>query len=89
MQIPSNLLYTINFITVLINIVSSAILVPPYFNLVVNRKIHATATCGVFDSPPEFRKEDYCILTGASVNDFASVARGHVIQACSKFYYKN
>lgn len=89
MQIPSNykfILYSSFFLIFFINIVNSAILVPPYFNLVVNRKIHATATCGVFDKEDgistETRPEEYCILTGATVNDFASGVRGQVKQVC-------
>ena len=86
MRIPSNqkhILYKFCVIILTINAVNSAILVPPYFNLVVNRKIHATATCGEGVSRPE----EFCILTGASVsqNDFASGIRGEVKQVI--YYY--
>jgi hypothetical protein len=66
----------IYFLLISIHIVNSAILVPPYFNLVVNRKIQATATCGEGVTEPE----EFCLLTGASGTDVASGVRGKVIQ---------
>jgi hypothetical protein len=43
--------------------VQSIILTPPYFNLVSNKKVLATATCG------EREKELYCKLTGSTASD--------------------
>ena len=43
--------------------VESIILTPPYFNLVSNKKVLATATCG------EREKELYCKLTGSTASD--------------------
>ena len=44
------------------NTVKSQVLTPPYFNLAVGKRVHATATCG--EGVPE--KELYCKLTGAN-----------------------
>lgn len=42
--------------------VKSQVLTPPYFNLAVGKRVHATSTCGI--NVPE--KELYCKLTGAN-----------------------
>ncbi len=53
---------------VLLNLIHSStpvILTPPYFNLVANKKVEATATCGEGINEPEF----YCKLTGSTATD--------------------
>jgi hypothetical protein len=42
----------------------SVILTPPYFNLVSNRHVSATATCGEGVTEPEL----YCKLTGTAAD---------------------
>lgn len=48
-----------------INYAAAGILTPPYFNLVTNKKVEATATCGEGIADPEF----YCKLTGSTATD--------------------
>lgn len=66
------------FIVVFLHICSieSAILTPPYFNLVANKKVTATATCGEGVREPEL----YCKLTGSSASDRESLSYASLIQ---------
>lgn len=47
---------------------AAQVLTPPYFNLAENRRITATATCGLDVSDPEL----YCKLVGANADRGAS-----------------
>jgi laminin alpha 3/5 len=58
-----------------INYVHSVILTPPYFNLVSNKKITASATCG-----EGVDKELYCKLTGSASTDRESYNHANLIQ---------
>lgn len=63
--------------------VKAVILTPPYFNLVANKKVVATATCGEGVREPEL----YCKLTGSSATDRETSSYANLIQvfhmACS------
>lgn len=53
------------FAIVLIDVIKTEILTPPYFNLAEKKKITATATCGVDSEGPEL----YCKLVGANAEN--------------------
>lgn len=61
----------------------AAILTPPYFNLVANKRVTATATCGEGVREPEL----YCKLTGSSATDretssYANLIQGQYCEYC-------
>ena len=56
--------------------VNASILSPPYFNLVANKKVEATATCGEDINEPEF----YCKLTGSTATDRETSNYANLIQ---------
>ena len=56
--------------------VSGVILTPPYFNLVANKRVEATATCGEGIDEPEF----YCKLTGSTATDRETSNYANLIQ---------
>ena len=60
----SNLIILAVSLLSLLNIVRSQVLVPPYFNLALDRRITATATCGAGEEVTE--PELYCKLTGSN-----------------------
>ena len=53
----------------------AAILTPPYFNLVSNKPVTATATCG-----EGVDKELYCKLTGSTATDRETQNYANLIQ---------
>ena len=55
---------------------NAAILTPPYFNLVANKRVAATATCGEGVREPEL----YCKLTGSSATDREASSYANLIQ---------
>lgn len=55
---------------------NAVILTPPYFNLVANKKVEATATCGEGSNGPEF----YCKLTGSTATDRETSNYANLIQ---------
>jgi hypothetical protein len=61
--------------------VESIILTPPYFNLVSNKKVLATATCG------EREKELYCKLTGSTASDREAYDYTKLIQVNIFYFY--
>lgn len=56
--------------------INADILVPPYFNLVANKKVEATATCGEGIDDPEI----YCKLTGSTASDRETSNYANLIQ---------
>jgi len=76
-----------NIFCVLLNCIlfekaSAVILTPPYFNLVANKKVTATATCGEDLSDPEF----YCKLTGSTATDRETSNYANLIQGQYCYY---
>jgi hypothetical protein len=73
------------FLLLSIYVVQSAhggILTPPYFNLVSNKRVEATATCG-----EGVEKELYCKLTGSTATDRETQSYANLIQvtnSCNK-----
>jgi laminin alpha 3/5 len=70
-------------ITSEIFLAQAVILTPPYFNLVANKKVEATATCGEGIDEPEF----YCKLTGSTATDretsnYANLIQGQYCYHC-------
>lgn len=59
-----------------VHIINADILVPPYFNLVANKKVEATATCGEGINDPEI----YCKLTGSTASDRETSSYANLIQ---------
>ncbi len=74
----------INFILIIkIQQSNGVILTPPYFNLVSNKKVTATATCGENVREPEL----YCKLTGSTATDretsnYANLIQGQYCDYC-------
>jgi hypothetical protein len=62
-------------LTYLIQSAHGAILTPPYFNLVSNKRVTATATCG-----EGVEKELYCKLTGSTATDRETQSYTNLIQ---------
>ncbi len=56
--------------------IDAVILTPPYFNLVANKRVEATATCGEGINEPEF----YCKLTGSTATDRETSNYANLIQ---------
>ena len=68
-------------LTVLVLPAGAVILTPPYFNLVANKRVTATATCGEGVSEPEL----YCKLTGSTATDrdsYANLIQGQYCDYC-------
>ena len=63
-------------ILVAVGFTNAAILTPPYFNLVANKRVAATATCGEGVREPEL----YCKLTGSSATDREASSYANLIQ---------
>ena len=64
--------------------IESVILTPPYFNLVANKRVTATATCGEDVREPEL----YCKLTGSTATDRETSNYANLIQVIL-FYFKS
>jgi hypothetical protein len=65
--IRTNTIIQLTFAWLFVQIIrpsESVILTPPYFNLVSNRHVSATATCGEGVTEPEL----YCKLTGTAAD---------------------
>jgi hypothetical protein len=69
----------------LIKYADSVILTPPYFNLVSNKRVIATATCGEDVNEPEL----YCKLTGSTATDRETSNYANLIQVETKNNNKN
>ena len=72
----------LNLLTVIQHL-NAVILTPPYFNLVSNKKVTATATCGEDVREPEL----YCKLTGSTATDretsnYANLIQGQYCDYC-------
>jgi hypothetical protein len=67
---------TILFVNLIKLDVNAVILTPPYFNLVSNKHVEATATCGEGMNEPEF----YCKLTGSTATDRETSNYANLIQ---------
>ena len=63
---------------------TAVILTPPYFNLVANKKVEATATCGEGINEPEF----YCKLTGSTATDKETSNYANLVQVI-RFFFDN
>jgi len=61
---------------------TAVILTPPYFNLVANKKVEATATCGEGINEPEF----YCKLTGSTATDKETSNYANLVQVIRFFF---
>ena len=75
----TNYFYTflLAYLNVLVNYhIKAVILTPPYFNLVSNKRVTATATCGEDVREPEL----YCKLTGSTATDRETSNYANLIQ---------
>lgn len=76
-------LFLLTFLSIIsISIVNGAILTPPYFNLVANKNIYATATCGEDVEQPEL----FCKLTGATFSGTEMPSNVNLIQVICLYY---
>lgn len=78
-----NILFNLNLIFLVIKPIDSVILTPPYFNLVSNKRVTASATCGEGVRDPEL----YCKLTGSTATDketsnYANLIKGQYCDHC-------
>lgn len=65
------------------HIVQAVILTPPYFNLVANKRVTATATCG-----EGVDRELYCKLTGSTATDRETQNYANLIQVILSTFFK-
>lgn len=63
------------FVVLAAHIAEAVILTPPYFNLVANKRVTATATCG-----EGVDRELYCKLTGSTATDRETQNYANLIQ---------
>ncbi|CAF0881627.1 unnamed protein product, partial [Brachionus calyciflorus] len=75
--------YIICFLILIVKEIHCGILTPPYFNLVSNKRVTASATCGEGVREPEL----YCKLTGSSATDretsnYANLIQGQYCDHC-------
>jgi hypothetical protein len=76
------LLISITIILIIQNgLVNGSILSPPYFNLVANKRVVASDTCGEGVNEPEL----FCKLTGSTATDRGDISYSNLIQVNLNF----